>query len=157
MFLKNDVGIGSRSQCFVCDFLTMLKIPFSETLLNSVSWTWVSEHSWSSVGLVSPASSNSDIVLNSFSNMSMILLVKYSLNLSTSCCVELVSRVVRLWFYLEAHCRCCRLPCSCFCFGRVYPGNTPFQLCPEGWKLLFSICRRACTCLHGFVTRPFPF
>ena len=71
--------------------MTVLIISFSENLLNSVSWTSFSEHSWSSVSLVSPASSRSDIVLNSFSCMSMILLVKYSLNSSASCCGELVS------------------------------------------------------------------
>ena len=91
MSLRSDVGMGSRSQCFVGDFTIVLIISFSETLLNSVSWTSVSEHSWSSIGLISPAFSRSDIVLNGFSHMSMILLVKCSLNSSASCCGKLVS------------------------------------------------------------------
>ena len=91
MSLRSDVGIGSRSQCFVGDFMTVLIISSSETILNSVSWIQVSEHSWPSVGLLRPASSRSDILQNKLSDMSMILLVKCSLNSSASCCGEFVS------------------------------------------------------------------
>ena len=69
MSLRSDVGIGSRSHCFVGGFLTRLIISFSETLLNSISWASVSEHSWSSMDMVSPASSRSNIVAEQLFNV----------------------------------------------------------------------------------------